>query len=1698
MKKRIPRTTSPRTFFSRLARLEATFSHAVARRQSRNFQIEQLESRHMMSAEPINFSTLETFGGVFITDMAGVHLPTASGFEVVPDETTTTPVDPIDVTQQLIEGLQWELDFLGIPATVGVGDINDFVFSEEQPVLVDGDRIHISTDTLAGSLLALFRELSWYEGNEVDPSQLELFSTPNDPLFPQQWHLQNTGQIVGAPHYQYIRGTPGEDINVVPAWALGYTGKGVVVAVVDDGVQAFHPDLQANILPGVGYDLASNDSNPNPAHDFHDAHGTAIAGIIAAVGNNGIGTTGIAYDAKIVPIRVFDPILPNPAGFLSAINYRNDLIDVYNHSYGLAGDGRFAALMTPEEVLAFRESVMFGRGGLGNIHVRASGNSGASTALTDEGILDYAAYSEEINSRYVISVTGFDHDGMYSNIDGTVTAYPEAGPSVLVAAPTGSVYLTVARETDTGSGIVTTDLIDSLTGAPVLPGTGYGYNWAPNAAGFEVDITHDFLPDGNYTSRFNGTSAAAPMVSGVVALMLEANPNLTWRDVQEILVRSARQVAQFEVPTQGDGTVGINTWIVNQDQFYRDPDPWDPTIDPMLQTLAPTMDAFNPATPEVWTNGAGYTVSQGRGANGEGIGYGHGAIDAELAVLLAEQWHAKGQNLAPERTFTTYTSTGFTAPARMISNQASGMQVIPGGLGGSAGFNAYWNEYFAMNPFSSTPPPRNTRGGGYIEFVVPASNAMSIETVELKLGNISGNADQLRITLISPNGIHSDFSLYYDTSPPNATNQTSEFIVKTDPPGDGWLGATDFVYSTNRNWGERSDAGLIIDPLTGEPYLDPLTGAPLTQNWRIHIENYGTSPISVGSVELAWHGTPINPNSQRIQGFVGIDQNQDTLFNFERYNQSLLDFDGDPSVLRLGELVRVADETQESFAANTTVSVRRQSDGFLVDQFVTGADGNFYFDLLPDFYVISVEGPEGYTAMDDPNVPNGYLAKYQQEWLITPDHFYAWDHDRPDVSVQSTYSPATDYDIPVDANGVPIPFLVGGFNPVPSNVTGVNFLLRSDVAPVNEVVFAGNVFNDLNANGTFDAGDTAASGARVFVDVNLNDAFDAADTWVVTDANGNYSLTVVATEGNLYQIGVVPKHQWQFSTPTGGFYTQFAQPGQTFDFDFGMYPPGVTPPGDGGGDGGGNDGGGNGGGNDGGGNGGGGSGTTTPGSIFGVVYFDNDSDGAFDANEIGASGFTVYIDSNSNGIYDAGDIAATTNASGGFSFADVPVGTHALRVHTVNGWAQTAPSNNAARVINLGSGQVFSNVQFGIKHAYPFDFGDLPDSYGTSLASNGARHGVFPGMSLGKLIDSEPNGIPSGDAQGDNMEGMQDEDGILNASSVLIQPGQPFILNIEVSPDSKGVLFLQGWIDYNNDGDFNDPGEHLQFRDPVTGAPLNTGTNYGNGRQIRIESDITSVMIVAPANIAGTELAARFRYGEATWKGVSQFNKPNGAAEVGEVEDYYLSAQANVATQIDPIAGDFDGSGTVDQGDYTLWKQSFGSTTDLRADANGDNIVDIADYTIWRNNLGASAPAALMAPVVWEDPIPDPHVGADDAPELVAYFESIGAVQQSAVINGEVVTYMAVPTATATSGAAGVLGDGGFFLVAEEQQGGNQDAPLLVEGAPAQVAAFDLAFDFIVDEREEDYEAIEIALTKEDTEEVAELALALALEEEYL
>ena len=175
----------------------------------------------------------------------------------------------------------------------------------------------------------------------------------NNPLYTSQWGLKNTGQNGG---------TVGIDINVEPAWNLS-TGKGIVVAVVDNGVQLNHPDLAANLLPGydaMGYGSDGGFSNS-------DYHGTCCAGIIAAE-DNSIGVKGVAFEAKIVPIRAGLGRNMCDEAEINAFEYiYNQNIDVVSCSWGEGS-------VNPTLNNAINAVVTGGRNGLGCPVLFASGN----------------------------------------------------------------------------------------------------------------------------------------------------------------------------------------------------------------------------------------------------------------------------------------------------------------------------------------------------------------------------------------------------------------------------------------------------------------------------------------------------------------------------------------------------------------------------------------------------------------------------------------------------------------------------------------------------------------------------------------------------------------------------------------------------------------------------------------------------------------------------------------------------------------------------------------------------------------------------------------------------------------------------------------------------------------------------------------------------------------------------------------------------------------------------------------------------------------------------------------------------------------------------------------------------------------------------------------------------------------------------
>jgi subtilisin-like proprotein convertase family protein/subtilisin family serine protease len=362
----------------------------------------------------------------------------------------------------------------------------------EEPSYAPG---HWIVEAVAGGPSAALAALDSVAGDRAvessEPLLLQLMerkAPPDDPLFAQQWHLQNTGQGGGK---------AGADAAVTGVWDQ-YQGQGIRIGIVDDGLDIWHPDLLANVDAGTHYDWSDvpydTDPSPNPFQDFH---GTAVGGIAGARGGNGLGVSGVAPKATLVGFRLIADAVTD-AEIADAMTKSNHIIQIKNNSWGRP-DGYPWIMYAAGKLTtaAMKTAATSGRGGLGTILVWAAGNGRASG---DQGNKDSSA-----NSIYSIAV------GALSN-RGALSTYSETGSHITVVAPSSG-----------GSKqAVTTDLRGNQ-----------GYNKTGDKGQ---------IPDLDYTNSFGGTSSASPVVSGVVALMLQANPLLNWRDVKEILLRSSTKL----------------------------------------------------------------------------------------------------------------------------------------------------------------------------------------------------------------------------------------------------------------------------------------------------------------------------------------------------------------------------------------------------------------------------------------------------------------------------------------------------------------------------------------------------------------------------------------------------------------------------------------------------------------------------------------------------------------------------------------------------------------------------------------------------------------------------------------------------------------------------------------------------------------------------------------------------------------------------------------------------------------------------------------------------------------------------------------------------------------------------------------------------------------------------------------------------
>lgn len=349
---------------------------------------------------------------------------------------------------------------------------------------------------------------------------LQYMATPSDPQYNNQWHYYETSG----------------GLNLPTAWDSS-TGENVVVAVIDTGITD-HEDLRANLLPGydmisdagIGNDGNGRDSDPSDTGDATAAnecrpntpargsswHGTHVAGTVAAVTNNGLGGAGVAYDAKIVPVRVLgkcggrtsdiaDAMIWAAGGSVPGVPNNPNPAQVLNLSLGGGGSCDATSQAAINSAVA-----------LGATVVVAAGNSNQNVSNATPA-----------NCQNVVSVAAVGRSGgraVYSNF----------GSLVDVAAPGGD------QSTGRSDGVLST-----LNGGQSTPA-------------------------GDIYEYYQGTSMAAPHVAGAAALLYSVNPDITPAEVESVLETTARS---FPATCSGCGTGIVDAAAAVATQVDTNPNP---------------------------------------------------------------------------------------------------------------------------------------------------------------------------------------------------------------------------------------------------------------------------------------------------------------------------------------------------------------------------------------------------------------------------------------------------------------------------------------------------------------------------------------------------------------------------------------------------------------------------------------------------------------------------------------------------------------------------------------------------------------------------------------------------------------------------------------------------------------------------------------------------------------------------------------------------------------------------------------------------------------------------------------------------------------------------------------------------------------------------------------------------------------------
>lgn len=332
------------------------------------------------------------------------------------------------------------------------------------------------------------KEVKWAEPDMDAPVDHYAYAGPSSRLMGQMWHLQNTGRIPDNPQ---IRIKPGADAKVVDAWKIldGYGNPNIVVAVIDNGFDVSHPDLNTKIVRP--WDLW-NGSPQLRAGDPTYTHGTPCAGVAIAPQTGGM--CGSSPVARFMPVSGTGFSIESTEAMFNYV-IRNGA-DVVSCSWGTVENGY---QLSSDKIAAISKAAREGRGGKGCVICYAAGNEGVD-------YLNFYAQHPEVIS--VGASTSEDEHADYSNTGGQLD----------VVAPSNGGYY------------------------PIVSARAYWDEGVPGEVGAAKFYYGDGIDRGSRYQHFGGTSSATPLVAGICALILSANPNLTAREVKDIVRATADKI----------------------------------------------------------------------------------------------------------------------------------------------------------------------------------------------------------------------------------------------------------------------------------------------------------------------------------------------------------------------------------------------------------------------------------------------------------------------------------------------------------------------------------------------------------------------------------------------------------------------------------------------------------------------------------------------------------------------------------------------------------------------------------------------------------------------------------------------------------------------------------------------------------------------------------------------------------------------------------------------------------------------------------------------------------------------------------------------------------------------------------------------------------------------------------------------------